>query len=291
MANKTMKKGTKIAIAVVSSIILMFAITITTLCIIYIDDTNIEYEEFVLNGDNTQGQALKIAHLSDLHFPKIKVDIDAMLKVIDEEKVDFIALTGDIIDNTADVRDCGVLEFVEKLALIAPVYFVNGNHEVNHKEEVLLYNSMLAAGVIMLENESVYFDIGDKQVTIMGVTDNANLSPSLLDKTPNKDNYKILLAHRPEKELTNGYSTSQSAEGLWRCPDLVLSGHAHGGQFRIGEQGLFAPNQGFFPEFDAGLYELTEKTSMVLSRGIGNSVIPFRFNNKPHLPIITIYLS
>ena len=68
--------------------------------------------------------------------------------------------------------------------------------------------------------------------------------------------------------------------------DLVLSGHAHGGQFRlpfIG--GLIAPGQGIFPKYDAGAYS-EKRTTMIVSRGIGNSIIPVRFNNRPEVVIV-----
>ncbi len=70
--------------------------------------------------------------------------------------------------------------------------------------------------------------------------------------------------------------------------DLVLSGHAHGGQFRlplIG--GLAAPNQGLFPKYDAGLY-VEDYTNMIVSRGIGNSIVPFRFHNRPEVVLIEL---
>ena len=289
--SSTLKKGTKIAIAVVLSIILALTITITTLCIVYIDNTNLDYERIVINSDNSQGTALKIVHLSDLHFPQIKVDMHEMLKVINENEVDLVAITGDIIDSSADVLSCGVLEFIEKLVKIAPVYYVNGNHETGHMQEQLLYDSMRNYGVVVLEDEIAYFDIGDKQVTIIGITDNLMLSVDILEENSNKDNFKLLLAHRPERERSDSYTISSDSEQLNIYPELVLTGHAHGGQFRLGTQGLVAPNQGIFPEFDSGIYELTDKTSMIVSRGIGNSIIPFRFNNKPHIPIITVYIN
>ena len=70
--------------------------------------------------------------------------------------------------------------------------------------------------------------------------------------------------------------------------DLVLSGHAHGGQFRLPfVGGLVAPNQGLFPKYDAGLYT-EENTNMIVSRGIGNSILPFRFNNRPEVILIEL---
>ena len=68
--------------------------------------------------------------------------------------------------------------------------------------------------------------------------------------------------------------------------DLVLSGHAHGGQFRLPFiSGMFAPNQGIFPQYDAGLYT-KGNTNMVVSRGLGNSIISIRFNNRPEIVVI-----
>ena len=89
------------------------------------------------------------------------------------------------------------------------------------------------------------------------------------------DGYTILLSHRPEL-----FDTYVDAE-----VDLVFSGHAHGGQFRLPfVGGLVAPNQGFVPEYDAGLY--TEgTTNMLASRGIGNGIIPIRINSRPEIVV------
>lgn len=90
--------------------------------------------------------------------------------------------------------------------------------------------------------------------------------------------YTILLSHRPE--LFDVYVES----GV----DLVFSGHAHGGQFRIPFiGGVVAPNQGVFPKYDAGIFA-EGNTNMVVSRGVGNSIIPFRVNNRPEVIIIEL---
>ena len=106
----------------------------------------------------------------------------------------------------------------------------------------------------------------------------AMVSTKLRNLLDDESGYTILLSHRPE--LFETYVDS----GI----DLVFSGHAHGGQFRlpfIG--GLVAPNQGLFPKYNAGLYT-DGGTSMVVSRGIGNSIIPFRFNNRPEIVLVEL---
>ena len=96
--------------------------------------------------------------------------------------------------------------------------------------------------------------------------------------TYDKTQYTILLSHRPE--LIDTYTEENF--------DLVLSGHAHGGQIRIPFLGgLVAPNQGFLPKYTSGIYEKND-TKMIVSRGIGNSIIPFRINNRPELVVINL---
>lgn len=109
--------------------------------------------------------------------------------------------------------------------------------------------------------------------------DAASIMKSNLDElTSRDDTYTILLSHRPELFI------SYVESGV----DLVLSGHAHGGQFRLPfVGGLMAPNQGLFPEYDAGLY-IKENTHMIVSRGIGNSILPFRVNNRPEVILIVL---
>ena len=92
------------------------------------------------------------------------------------------------------------------------------------------------------------------------------------------EGYRILLSHRPE--FFDQYVEAEV--------DLVLSGHAHGGQFRLPfVGGLVAPGQGVFSAYVSGLYSEI-KTSMVVSRGIGNSIIPMRFNNRPEVVLIEL---
>ncbi len=186
----------------------------------------------------------RIAQVSDLHNAEFGRNNAELLSLLSESRPDIIVITGDLID--ANHTDVGIaLGFVQESVRIAPTYYVTGNHEAASPQYDTLKAGLEAAGVIVLEDETVYIE---------------------------------RVSHRPE--LFETYVDG----GI----DLVFSGHAHGGQFRlpfIG--GLVAPNQGLFPKYDAGLYT-DGSTSMVVSRGIGNSIIPFRFNNRPEIVLVEL---
>ena len=146
------------------------------------------------------------------------------------------------------------------------------------------------AGVIVLENQKVEITRDGEAITLMGIDDPSFQESYLFGDAEGvtkqaieslqreSDGYTILLSHRPE--LFDLYVDTEM--------DLVFSGHAHGGQFRlpfIG--GLVAPNQGFFPKYDAGLFS-EENTTMIVSRGVGNSIVPLRFNNRPEIIVVML---
>ena len=173
---------------------------------------------------------------------------------------------------------------------IAPCYYVTGNHEARVSEYDDLKNGLTELGIIILEDERIYLDQNGETITLIGINDPSFKSDYLfgdsetvvathLQELMNEsDSFTLLLSHRPE--LFEIYVNNEV--------DLVLSGHAHGGQFRLPfVGGLVAPNQGLFPKYDAGLYT-EENTNMIVSRGIGNSILPFRFNNRPEVILIEL---
>lgn len=231
----------------------------------------------------------RIVQVSDLHNCEIGDDNEKLIQMLKKADADIIAITGDLIDSrNTDVETA--LDFVEEAVKIAPCYYVNGNHESRVDDDYeKLKHGLMALGVTVLENDEVEITIDDHKISLIGIND-ANFRMEYVDDTmeqnvahqlskvvPDNDNYKILLAHRPE------YFDSYAGQ-----VDLVLSGHAHGGQFRLPfVGGLVAPGQGLFPEYDTGLYT-KENTNMVVSRGIGNSIIPFRINNKPEIVVVEL---
>ena len=227
----------------------------------------IESEEIPSSFDG-----FRIAQVSDLHNAGFWEEVVAALA---EAEPDIIVLTGDLIDSgKTDVE--AALSFAEQAAAIAPCYAVTGNHEAWSGDAWdVLRTGLLDAGVVLLENEKLFLDREGETVALLGLSDPAFGSDqaALLRELTAGEGYTILLSHRPERMML--YAEADV--------DLVFSGHAHGGQFRfpiVG--GLVAPDQGLFPEYDAGRFRQGD-TLMLVSRGIGNSIIPLRVNNRPEL--------
>lgn len=220
----------------------------------------------------------RIAHVSDLHNAQFGENNKVLLQVLSQTTPDIIVITGDLVD--AQRTDIGIaIDFAKGAVGIAPVYYVTGNHEASlpRTEYDQLIAGLEAAGVVVLDNEVTQLEYNGEAVAIIGLSDPAAMASAKLNRLmDDEESYAILLSHRPE--LFEDYVNC----GI----DLVLSGHAHGGQFRlpfIG--GLIAPDQGLFPKYDAGLYT-DGSTNMVVSRGLGNSIIPVRFNNRPEIVLV-----
>lgn len=237
-----------------------------------------------------QFNGYKVAHISDLHNTVFGNDNENLLKVISDSKPDAIFITGDLIDSRR--TNIGIaMNFVTSALKIAPVYYVPGNHESRISQYHILRDRMYSLGVIVLDNRKMEVRKNGGSIEILGVEDtsfrlraNNNLSSSeVMDAAikrlhVDEDKFTILLSHRPE--LFKVYSRNEL--------DLVFCGHAHGGQIRlpfIG--GLYAPQQGIFPKYTAGAYKMG-KTVMVVSRGLGNSLFPFRIHNKPEVVAVQL---
>ena len=231
----------------------------------------------------------RIAQISDLHNAEFGKENEKLLSMLKECEPDIILITGDLIDSRRTDIETGI-SFVKKAVLIAPVYYVTGNHEARIEEYEELITGLEKAGVHVLDNESVIVENSGDRIAVAGMKDPSFVTnylfgdsktvaaDGLTELISNKDIYTVLLSHRPE--LFETYVESDA--------NLVFSGHAHGGQFRfpfVG--GVVAPNQGLFPKYDAGVYS-KEGTYMIVSRGIGNSILPFRINNRPEIVLVEL---
>lgn len=241
-------------------------------------NTALEVNEYTITSSNLPASfdGLRIAQVSDLHNAELGGGNERLLALLEEATPDLIVITGDIVDSRNTDMEIA-LDFARAAAQIAPAYYVTGNHESRTGTWAELKAGLTEAGVKVLENEKILLERGSGTVTLMGIHDpsfrTGDTEQILADLAAGEEGFTILLGHRPE--LFETYVST----GV----DLVFSGHAHGGQVRLPFLGgLVAPNQGFFPEYDSGLY--TEGgTNMLVSRGIGNSIIPLRVNNRPEI--------
>ena len=247
--------------------------------------------EFIIENDKIPEsfRGFRIAQISDLHNAEFGDENEKLISMLKECKPDIIVITGDLVDSRRTDIEVSV-SFAKEAVLIAPVYYVTGNHESRIPEYEDLKKGLEETGVRVMENESILLEQSEETIILAGVEDpcfgadylfeseKEVLENNLSDLINDEQRFIILLSHRPE------YFDVYADNNV----DLVFCGHAHGGQFRlpfIG--GVIAPNQGLFPKYDAGLYT-KENTDMIVSRGIGNSILPFRVNNRPEIILVEL---
>ena len=281
-----MKGNWKIILPIIVAIILVLVVWIRW------GNTALEINEYkiVSNSVPQNFHGFRIAQVSDLHNAEFGEGNSKLIQLLSQTEPDIIVLTGDLIDSRqTDIRIA--LTFAREAMKIAPVYYVSGNHEARVSEYEDLKMGLAEAGVIILENQKVEITQEGESITLMGIDDpsfqedylfgdSESVARQAIENLQNEsDGYTVLLSHRPE--LFDLYVETEM--------DLVFSGHAHGGQFRLPfVGGLVAPNQGFFPKYDAGQFT-EENTTMLVSRGVGNSIIPLRLSNRPEI-ILTVLL-
>lgn len=220
-------------------------------------------------------EGVRIVQISDLHGKRFGKNNVKLIEKVIAQKPDIIAVTGDIIHCYNEKNKKAALGIVSALKEIAPVFFVAGNHELRNKGYRFFRKDLMEAGAIVLDDCSI--DICG--LKLVGLKCSSLKNDRIASVTPEADGVKVLLAHMPqffEKYASYGY-------------DLVLCGHAHGGQWRIpfAHMGIYSPGQGLFPKYTEGVHK-KGKTSMVISRGLGNSHFPLRLFNRPELVVIDL---
>ena len=213
----------------------------------------------------------------------------SFIKKIKDFNPDIIVITGDILDSYNNDMDIAY-NILSQLAIIAPCYFVSGNHELRLPEEYeQLINRMKKLNITHLHNSKLFITKNNESINLVGVEDynffknedNLNHRANFiktLKELYSSNHFNILLSHRPEKFPI--YADIKY--------ELIFSGHAHGGQWRIPfVGGIFSPSQGFFPKYTNGNYVLEDST-LIVSQGLGNSSFPIRINNRIELVLATL---
>ena len=221
-------------------------------------------------------EGFKILHISDLHSKWFGDKQDYLLETINEHKFDIVAITGDIV-NKRDPKVEPGLSLIEGLR-DKPIFFVPGNHE--WWSGYTIKEPLESLGVQILENKSFKFSKGNSHIWISGVDDpylgKDDLYQCLSQIDDNQPN--ILLAHAP-----NIFDKASMS----KIP-LVLVGHTHGGQIRLPFIGaIVAPGQGLFPKYDYGLFN-SENTNMIINGGLGESLLPIRFNIQSEIVFVSL---
>lgn len=257
---------------------------------VYCDNT-IAITNYCVN--NTKNDAkLKFVVITDLHNKEYGEKNADLAELVKEQNPDFIAVCGDMV-NRGDPDTTKMKDVLKKLSKIAPTYCCLGNHERDNaaKFGTDFKSETDSTGAVLLDNEYIKFTKNGKSVLIGGMSDypyyefytpdddvpSRTLWEEFAEKA--KNNFTILLHHQPEYIAEDAKKTDI---------DLIVCGHTHGGQIQlpfIG--GVIAPNQGLFPKYDKGEFDL-DGTKMIVCAGLSNTVFIPRINNQVEIGVVTI---
>lgn len=224
---------------------------------------------------------VRLAVLTDLHSCRYGEGQGTLLSAVAAEEPDAVLLVGDIVDDKMPEENAWVT--LETLAENYPCYYVTGNHEWWTDAERIC-RVIEALGITVLRGDSAELTVGESTIYLCGLDDpDAGCWEEQWDMLQNsvkEETFTVLLSHRPER--IGEYETLGA--------DLVVSGHAHGGQWRIPGvlNGLLAPNQGLFPAYAGGVYGL-DGTTLIVSRGLAreSTLVP-RIFNRPEVVIVDL---
>ena len=273
------------------TLLLMLALIIGVSAYFFWENNDIKITEFDYSNSNIPADfdGFTIAQVSDLHNKTFGKNQKTILAKLKSTAPDIIVITGDVIDRRKYDLDAA-LDFVKGAAKIAPVYYVTGNHEAWLEDFEITKSWLIEAGAIFMDNTEVSLTKGDSSFKLLGVSDPDFLTTQYaqgndvtkmtkqLSKWSTDQSFKVLLTHRPE--LFDLYSENNM--------DLVFAGHTHGGQIRVPfVGGVVAPDQGWFPKYTSGKYA-QDASTMFVSRGLGNSLVPIRINNRPEILVVRL---
>lgn len=223
---------------------------------------------------------VRVACLTDLHCCDWGEGQRELLDAVDAAAPDVVVLVGDILDDTMPLEQGYTV--LRHLAENWPCYYVTGNHDAIAAEKIAGF------GITVLDGTYEELVVNDQAIRLCGVSDPRThgtaafsaMLAALNGQNAGQEGFSLLLAHRP----------ARIAEYLPGGYDLILSGHAHGGQWRIPGllNGLLAPDEGLFPQYAGGFYDM-DGTAFIVSRGLAkeSTRVP-RLFNPPELVLIDV---
>lgn len=295
---KNLTKKNKLLIILASAALVILILALMAF------DVRLKTVHYEIESEKVEN-GVRIALITDLHSCKYGKDQKKLISALEKQNPDVVLLGGDIFDDELSPEN--TKKFISGIADKYPCYYVTGNHEFMCSDDIFLsyMNFLEEKGVTILKGSAETIEINGEKINICGIDD-----PSLrvvggyndfvggartvdgkgdydwvgqldiLDEIAQNGNYTLLLTHRPERfEKYTEYDF-----------DLVLSGHVHGGQWRIPLllNGVYSPSEGFFPDYTGGEYKDGSMT-MIVSRGLARetTIVP-RIFNRPELVIIDI---
>ncbi len=244
-----------------------------------------------LTGENIPAsQHIRIALVADLHDG----EYTQFLSEICAASPDMIAIAGDLMNDNGDgvtipEEQKHALGFLNEAVKIAPTFYSLGNNErmVDMDGNPVAWESVEETGAVLLDNSYVNWNgiwVGGLSSVYSHFRHDRNApvrhrmpETNWLREFDALPGFKILLCHHPEY-----YPLCLADTDI----DLILSGHSHGGQWRIFGHGIYSPGQGFFPKLTSGVHD----ARLVISRGLANTIRAPRINNPPELVILDIFL-
>lgn len=262
----------------------MIAIILISLLVILFVACNrsLDTHAYTIDADTIE-TPVKFAIITDLHSTKYGDNMEDLVNAVKQAQPDAVLLVGDIFDHHHNNNPSWTL--ITQLSQLFPCYYTTGNHELVHPELDSILEHLNELGVHTLAGTSDTIVIHNQSIRICGIDDmKSETALSQLHAVTTEHTsaqYHILLSHRPEN--TELYAESGA--------DIVISGHAHGGQWRVPllfPNGLYAPNQGLFPKYTGGLYQF-DTWNLLVSRGLDKQSVKYpRIFNRPELVILTV---
>ena len=264
-------------------IILLLAAVILITC-----DMRLKNVYYTIESEKVS-QPVRLVLITDLHSDKYGKNQSTLIKAVEKQNPDVVLLGGDIFDDAKAYTNAEIA--LKQLAEKYSCYYVTGNHEYWSHDVGTILDYVKSCGITVLSGECVPVEINGQIINICGV-DDPDVEEFMLeydsfeeqlktaDEAASNEYFTVLLSHRPE--LVDTYELYDF--------DLVLSGHAHGGQWRIPYlvNGLYVPNQGLFPKYAGGRYDFDDWT-LIISRGLARESTPIpRIFNRPELVVVDI---
>lgn len=269
-----------------TALYLAFAIILLFAWSLLIEPNRLVISHYQIKQNNLKG--LKVVFLGDFHVkPYERKRLIKIVKVVNDQHPDLILSTGDFVSGHHKKMSMPIDEIADELSNMKSkygIYAVLGNHDWWQGGEII-EKALEKHGIIVLGNENKIVNIGGKKLYIAGVEDITTRNIDLVKALKNIKSPTILLTHSPD---VFPFISNPSDSSITNNVDLTLAGHTHGGQVVIPAIGPIVVPSDYGKKYAQGLIQENGK-SLLVTRGIGTSILPLRFNCLPEIIVINFY--